>query len=140
MNADVNMTLAIALTAVTMSHVFGLSILGIMPHVGKFLVPPWKDPIGSFIGILELIAEFAKIVSFTFRLFGNIFAGEVLLVVVSYLAPYAAPLPFLGLELFVGFIQALVFALLTLVFIKMATTGHGDHSEAHAHGAAEAAH
>ena len=137
MNADVNMTLSIALIAVTMSHVFGMSVLGILPHMGKFFVAPWRDPIGSFIGILELIAEFAKIISFTFRLFGNIFAGEVLLVVVSFLVPFIAPLPFLGLELFVGFIQALVFALLTLVFIKMATTGH-DHGDEH--GARQHAH
>jgi F-type H+-transporting ATPase subunit a len=78
----------------------------------------------SFVGILELIAEFAKMISFTFRLFGNIFAGEVLLVVISFLVPYLAPLPFLGLEIFVGFIQGLVFALLTLVFFTMATHAH----------------
>ena len=76
-------------------------------------------------GILELFAEFSRLVSFTFRLFGNIFAGEVLLVVIAFLVPYIAPIPFLGLEIFVGFIQALVFAMLTLVFLKMAMTAHG---------------
>ena len=90
----------------------------------------------SFVGILELVAEFAKVISFTFRLFGNIFAGEVLLVVISFLMPYLGPLPFLGLEVFVGFIQGLVFALLTLVFLKMATMVHGDHQhEGHGIGA-----
>jgi len=124
MNADVNMTLAIAIVSVVMTQVFGIATLGILPLAGKFFVAPWRDPIGSFVGILELIAELAKMISFTFRLFGNIFAGEVLLVVISFLVPYVAPLPFLGLEIFVGFIQALVFAMLTLVFLKMATTGH----------------
>ena len=131
MNADVNMTLAIAIVSVVMTQVFGIAALGILPYAGKYFVAPWRDPIMSFVGILELIAEFAKVVSFTFRLFGNIFAGEVLLVVISFLLPYIAPLPFLGLELFVGFIQGLVFALLTIVFLAMATVSHGGH-EAHA--------
>lgn len=126
MNADVNMTLAIALISVVMTQVFGIAALGISSYASKFFVPPWRDPVGSFVGVLELIAECAKVISFTFRLFGNIFAGEVLLVVIAFLMPYIAPLPFLGLELFVGFIQALVFALLTLVFLKMATAVHGD--------------
>lgn len=137
MNADVNMTLAVALISVISTQLFGIAALGVLPYAGKFFVPPWKDPIGAFIGILELVAEFAKIISFSFRLFGNIFAGEVLLVVISFLMPYAAPIPFLGLEIFVGFIQALVFAMLTLVFLKMATTAHGgheEHGEGHGHG------
>ncbi|MEK7217835.1 MAG: F0F1 ATP synthase subunit A [Patescibacteria group bacterium] len=129
MNADVNMTLAVALISVVMTQVFGIAMLGILPYAGKFFVPPWKDPIGAFIGILELLAEIAKIISFSFRLFGNIFAGEVLLVVISFLMPYVAPIPFLGLEIFVGFIQALVFSMLTLVFLKMAVTAHGGHEE-----------
>ena len=128
MNADVNMTLAIAIISVVMTQVFGIAALGVLPYASKFFVAPWRDPIMSFVGILELIAEFAKVVSFTFRLFGNIFAGEVLLVVISFLLPYIAPLPFLGLEIFVGFIQGLVFALLTIVFLAMATVGHGEHA------------
>ena len=132
MNADVNMTLAVAVISVVMTQVFGAAALGIAPYAGKFFVAPWRDPIGSFVGILELITECAKIISFTFRLFGNIFAGEVLLVVISYLLPYLVPLPFLGLEIFVGFIQALVFAMLTLVFLKMAVTAHG-HGGDHAY-------
>jgi F-type H+-transporting ATPase subunit a len=132
MNADVNMTLAVAMISIIMCQVFGVAALGVSHYAGKFFVAPWKDPIGSFVGILELVAEFAKIISFTFRLFGNIFAGEVLLVVISFLMPYAAPIPFLGLEIFVGFVQALVFSLLTLVFLKMAVTAHGGHEHEHA--------
>jgi F-type H+-transporting ATPase subunit a len=79
-----------------------------------------------FVGILELISEVGKILSFAFRLFGNIFAGEVLLMVITYLAGAAIPIPFYGLEVFVGFIQALVFSMLSLVFMNMATIGHGD--------------
>ncbi len=138
MNADVNMTLAIAIVSVIMTQVFGMVVLGILPYAGKFFVAPWRDPIGCFVGVLEMVAEMAKIVSFTFRLFGNIFAGEVLLTVIAFLLPYIAPIPFLGLEIFVGFIQALVFALLTAVFLKMAATGHGGHEEEHGHQLAHA--
>ncbi len=130
MNADVNMTLAIALISVVATQLFGIAALGVLPYAGKYFVAPWRDPIGSFVGILEMVAECAKIISFSFRLFGNIFAGEVLLVVIGFLMPYLAPIPFLGLELFVGFVQALVFALLTLVFLKMAATAHGGHEHA----------
>jgi F-type H+-transporting ATPase subunit a len=79
------------------------------------------------------VAEFAKIISFTFRLFGNIFAGAVLLFVMSYLIPLVFPgvMIFYGLEIFVGAIQALVFMMLTFVFIAVATTSHGDHGDAH---------
>jgi len=78
-----------------------------------------------------MVGEFAKIISFSFRLFGNVFAGEVLLTIVAFLAPYFIPLPFLFLEIFVGFIQAFVFAMLSLVFLAIATAEHG--SEEHAH-------
>ncbi len=81
-----------------------------------------KGPIDFFVGILELISEIAKIISFAFRLFGNIFAGEVLLTVMAFLFPFILPLPFLGLEVFVGFIQALVFVMLSLVFLRLATS------------------
>ncbi|PIT93002.1 MAG: ATP synthase subunit A, partial [Candidatus Harrisonbacteria bacterium CG10_big_fil_rev_8_21_14_0_10_38_8] len=87
-------------------------------------INPFKDPIGSFIGVLEIVSEIAKMISFSFRLFGNIFAGEVLLLIVTFLMPYGAPLPFMFLELFVGLVQGLVFAILTLVFIQIATVEH----------------
>ena len=118
------MTLILAITAVIFVQVFGVMALGIFKYAHKFFRNPIKDPIGAFTGILELASEVARMISFSFRLFGNIFAGEVLLVIISFLLPYGAPLPFLFLELFVGFIQALVFATLTLVFIKIATVDH----------------
>jgi F-type H+-transporting ATPase subunit a len=133
MNADVNVTLAFSLISVIATQVLGVTTIGILPHLGKYFVAPWKSPIGTFVGLLEFLGEFTRLISFTFRLFGNIFAGEVLLVVVSFLIPYLIPVPFLGLEIFVGFIQALVFCLLTLAFIKMSTSVHGDHSDSPAH-------
>jgi len=123
-SADLNFTLAIALVSVIGAQVLGIAVIGVRKYVGKFFVSPLAKPyfVGTFVGILELVSEFAKIISFSFRLFGNIFAGEVLLMVMLFLVPYFVPLPFLLLELFVGFIQALVFAMLTLVFLKMAAT------------------
>ena len=82
--------------------------------------------IDIFIGIVELISEIGKIVSFSFRLFGNIFAGEVLLLVMAFLVPYLASLPFYGLEIFVGFVQALVFMMLTVAFFVVAMSHHGE--------------
>lgn len=123
-SADLNVTLAIALIAVFTIQFMGIAAIGMRKYAQKFFVSPFHKPyfIGTFVGVLELISEVAKIISFSFRLFGNIFAGEVLLIVMLGLVPYVAPLPFLFLELFVGFVQALVFAMLTLVFLKMAVT------------------
>lgn len=125
-SADLNTTLALALVAVITAQFMGVAALGMKKYAGKFLISPLKKPyfIGTFVGLLEIISEFAKVVSFSFRLFGNVFAGEVLLTVMLMLVPYFLPLPFLFLEIFVGFIQALVFAMLTLVFMKMATEAH----------------
>ena len=83
------------------------------------------------VGFLELISEIARILSFTFRLLGNIFAGGVLLLVMTFIVPFFVPMPFQGLELFVGFIQALVFAMLALVFMNMAMQGHGEEEVHH---------
>jgi len=123
-NSDLNHTLILAVLAVIMIQVFGITTIGFFKYAGKFFVNPFKDPIGCFIGILEIASEIAKLISFSFRLFGNIFAGEVLLVIISYLLPFGAPLPFMFLEMFVGLIQAVVFATLTLVFVKIATVEH----------------
>ncbi len=130
--ADLNVTLAIALISVFSVQFVGISVLGARKYLSKFFISPFKKPyfIGTFVGLLELISEFSKIISFSFRLFGNIFAGEALLMVALFLLPYIfniLPLPFLFLELFVGFIQALVFSMLTLVFLKAATIEHEDH-------------
>lgn len=125
-SADLNVTAAIALFAVASVQIMGMMVLGVRRYASKFLVPPWHPPygIGTFVGILEIVSEFARMISFSFRLFGNIFAGEVLLLVVSTLVPYIIPMPFLFLELFVGLVQALVFSMLTLVFLTMATESH----------------
>ena len=123
-NTDVNMTLAIALVAMTMIHFWGFSTLGFFGHMGKF-VNFKQGPIGLFVGLLEAISEVARVISFTFRLFGNMFAGEVLLVAMAFLLPLIGIIPFLGLELFVGVIQAFIFSMLTLVFAAMATVSHG---------------
>jgi len=133
MSADLNFTFVVAIFAMSSVQIMGMRFLSLKGYWSKFFVAPWKPPyvIGSFVGILEFISEFSKTVSFGFRLFGNIFAGEVLLAVIGYLSPFLAPLPFLFLELFVGFVQALVFATLTTVFLNMATIGH-EHKEEHA--------
>lgn len=133
MNADANVTLSLTLISVIATQLLGITSIGMFGYLGKYIVAPWKKPyvIGTAVGILEFVGEFARLIAFTFRLFGNIFAGEVLLVVISFLVPYILPIPFYGLEVFVGFIQALVFSLLTVAFIKMATTAHGDHETDH---------
>ena len=115
--ADLNATLALALIAMMTIQIAGFKTLG-ANYLKKFF--NFGNPINFFVGILELISEFSKIISFAFRLFGNIFAGEVLLTVIAFLIPILAPVPFMGLELFVGFIQALVFSMLTSVFLSLA--------------------
>lgn len=122
--ADLNTTLAIAIIAVIAIQFYGTKHLG-LSYFKKFI--NLKNPIMFGIGLLEIVSEFSRIISFAFRLFGNIFAGEVLLTVIAFLMPLFAPLPFLGLELFVGFIQALVFSMLTAVFLNMATVSHEEH-------------
>ncbi len=128
--ADLNFTIALAIISVFMVNFIAIKEIGARHHIGKFI--SFKDPISFFVGILELVGEFAKMVSFSFRLFGNVFAGEVLLIIMGVLAPFVAPIPFLMLEIFVGFIQALVFSMLTLVFVSIAVEHHGDeHEEKH---------
>jgi F-type H+-transporting ATPase subunit a len=119
--ADLNTTIALALISVITTQVMGVKYLG-LAYFTKFFN---LKGINAFVGILELISEFSKIISFAFRLFGNIFAGEVLLTVIAFLIPIVAPIPFIGLEIFVGAIQGLVFAMLSIVFMSLATHGHG---------------
>lgn len=120
--SDLNFTLALAIISVFATQFIGIASIGFAKHIGKYI--SFKSMIQFFVGILELVSEVAKMISFSFRLFGNIFAGEVLLIIIGFLVPYVVPAPFLMLEIFVGFIQALVFAMLTLVFISMATVEH----------------
>jgi len=122
-NTDINTPLAIAIVATIMIHFWGLKTLGIFGHLGKF-VNFKHGPIGFFVGILEAVSEIARLVSFTFRLFGNIFAGEVLLIAMAFLIPLVGLIPFLGLEVFVGAIQAFIFSMLTLVFATAASSRH----------------
>jgi len=129
--ADLNTTIALALISIIATQVIGIKFLGI--HYFKKYVN-FKGPIDAFVGMLETVSEISKIISFSFRLFGNVFAGEVLLAVIYYLLPVIVPIPFLGLEIFVGAIQAFVFATLSLVFMNLATQGHGgeEHHETYA--------
>lgn len=121
-NADLNTTFALAIISVLMIQVFGIKFLGFKEYMKKFI--NFANPINFFLGILEILSEFSKILSFSFRLFGNIFAGEVLLTIVAFLVPILASFPFIILEVFVGFIQALVFSMLTSVFISGAIASH----------------
>ena len=144
-NTDLNMTLAMAVLAVTVSHFFGIITIGFFKYANKFikLGDIWQAlktlkpmaivtaVIEFFVGIIEIFSELAKVVSLSLRLFGNIFAGEVLLTVLAGLIAVAVPLPFMALELLVGFIQAVVFSMLTLVYLTVATTEIPEHAAAH---------
>jgi F-type H+-transporting ATPase subunit a len=156
-NSDLNLTLAMALVSVITSHLLGIATLGFFTHANRFiqLGTLWKalktfNPmkilvalIEFVVGIIEISSEIAKVFSLSLRLFGNIFAGEVLMTVISSLIAYIAPLPFMALELLVGIVQASVFAMLTLVYLTIQTSApHGDeegHAEHGAKGRAEAA-
>ena len=147
--SDLNLTLAIAVFAVLASHVIGLLTVGVISHVSKFVNIRGifrslkKGPIAILVaviefavGLLEIVSEMAKVVSLSLRLFGNIFAGEVLLTVMLGILAYFLPIPFMFLELLVGIIQATVFAMLTLAYLTVATEEHGheegEHQPAHA--------
>jgi F-type H+-transporting ATPase subunit a len=146
-NAHLSTTIALATISVGATQYFGFKLLG-LPFLGRYFtfkstsrreetpatsgMERFVGKLGgfmervanTFVGILELISEFIKIMSFSFRLFGNIFAGEVLLIVVSFLCAFLASLPFMLLEIFVGFVQALIFSMLSLVFFMIATAHH----------------
>lgn len=138
--ADLNTTLALALISITASHVFGMMTIGVWTYINRFIniqaildIPKKvrKDPtvllvnpIHAMVGLIEIVAELAKIASLSFRLFGNIFAGEVLIVSIMAIFAFFLPLPFMFMEILVGFVQALVFSVLVLVFLTMATAKH----------------
>jgi F-type H+-transporting ATPase subunit a len=149
--SDLNLTLAIGILSVVLSHIVGALSIGIWKHGGKFIqvrgiwraivtIPKKKAgdaAIGVFtaliefvVGIIELISEVAKMLSLSLRLFGNVFAGEVLLSVLTSLVAYVVPLPFMALEIIVGVVQALVFSTLTLVYLTIASEEpHGSEEE-----------
>ncbi len=136
--ADLNTTLALAIIAVVFSHIFSITTLGVWKYINKFInfkaliEIPKKiikepailiiNPIKVFVGLIEIVGEFAKVISLSFRLFGNIFAGEVLLASMATLVAFGLPIPFMLLEILVGLIQALIFSILILVYITLNTT------------------
>lgn len=124
---DLNITIAFAIIAFITIEVAGVLALGVFKYAGKFInfhgTSIGQRLLNFAIGLIELMSELARLIAFSFRLFGNIFAGKVLLLVVMALAtPYILPVPLIAYELFVGFIQAFIFAILTLYFIKLAIT------------------
>lgn len=141
--ADINTTLSLALFSVIASHIFGVLAIGAWKYSNKFInlnafleisgkikkdpTIILVNPIHAFVGIVEIIGEIAKVASLSFRLFGNIFAGEVLLASMMAISAFFLPLPFMFLEIIVGLIQALIFAMLTLVFFTIATEKHEEH-------------
>lgn len=143
---DLNMTLAMSITVVVTSHILGIVVIGAFKYFNKFikLGDLWHalktfSPmailtavIEFFVGLLEVISEVAKMLSLSLRLFGNVFAGEVLLTVLAGILPVLLPLPFIALELIVGVVQATVFAMLTLVYLTIATTEVVSHHSNHA--------
>ena len=147
--ADINTTLALSIMVVLGSNLFGIITVGLwksfnkyvnLKAIGGIVFKVRKDPsvlivapITFFVGLLELLGEMAKIASLSFRLFGNVFAGEVLLVSMSAIFAYIVPGPFLFLEIFVGLIQALIFSLLATVYFTIASQDHGEHEEEHKH-------
>jgi F-type H+-transporting ATPase subunit a len=136
--ADLNTTLALAIIGVVFSHIFGVVAVGVWNYLNKFInikaildIPKkikkdWTviivNPIKAFVGLIEIIGEMAKVASLSFRLFGNVFAGEVLLASMAALFAFALPIPFMFLEVIVGLIQALIFSMLILAYLTMATS------------------
>ena len=147
--ADINTTIALAIMAVLGANIFGIFSIGIWKTFNKYVnlkvigqigKKLRKDPtiiivapITFFVGLIEVVGEFAKIASLSFRLFGNVFAGEVLLVSMAALVGYIVPIPFLFLEILVGVIQALIFSILLVVYFTIASTDHDEHKPARPH-------
>jgi F-type H+-transporting ATPase subunit a len=115
---DLNFTLALAMIAFFTIEITGIATLGFFKYAGRYV--NLKSPIGFVVGIIEFISNLGRLISFSFRLFGNIFAGEVMVLVAGYFLPYFLPAPLIGFEMFIGLVQAVVFAMLTLFFIKLA--------------------
>lgn len=123
---DLNFTLALAMISFFTIEITGIATLGFFKHAGKYV--NLKSPIDFVVGLIEIMSNLGRLISFSFRLFGNIFAGEVMVLVAGYFLPYFLPAPLMGFEMFIGLVQALVFAMLTLFFIKLAIM---DPHEAH---------
>lgn len=131
--SDLNNTLSLAILTMLMVQVYSIKELGGLGYLKHFFTDKPYNPVNIFVGLLEIVSECTKALSLSLRLFGNIFAGEVLLFVINSITGYLAPLatlPFIVMELFAGFIQAFVFAMLTIVYLSIATADHS-HDEAH---------
>lgn len=124
--ADLNFTLALTFIAFFTIEITGIAVLGGLKYASRFV--NLKSPVGFAVGLIEIVSNLGRLVSFSFRLFGNIFAGEVMILVAGFFLPYLLPVPLIGFEMFIGMIQALVFAMLTMFFIKLSIT---DPHEAH---------
>lgn len=124
--SDLNVTLALALVSAVATHFLSIQTIGIKQYLSRYFS---LNPMNLFIGILELVGEVTKVISLSFRLFGNVFAGEVVLSTVSSIFAFLFPLPFLALEVIVGFVQALVFAMLTMAFMAILTLPHHEGGE-----------
>lgn len=144
---DLNFPLALAVIVVVIVQVWGIQALGLayffkfinLPALGKL----GKKPLGAIdfiVGLIEIISELSRLLSLTFRLFGAVFAGGVLLIVFSFLMAFIVPIPVYFLELFIGGIQAYVFAMLTFIYASQAVVSHHDDDHGHAEGHAEHAH
>lgn len=137
--ADLNTTFGLAILMLVTAQIYAIKVHGFFGNAGRYLRNPFKDPAGAFEGILEIFAEFSRTIALSMRLFGNVFAGEVLLVMVAFLTDYfsvAALPPFYIFELFIGGIQAYIFFMLTTVFVSLGLMSHGPHESAdssHAH-------
>jgi F-type H+-transporting ATPase subunit a len=130
--ADLNFTLAIMLIVMVTVQVYAIKQHGTFGNLGRYFRNPLKDPLGSFEGALELIGEVSRGLSLSLRLFGNCFAGEVLLLIIAVLTSYfsVVALPFfMAFELFIGVVQAYVFFILTLIFTSLAVDSHGSHDD-----------
>ncbi|HSW99075.1 MAG TPA: F0F1 ATP synthase subunit A [Candidatus Saccharimonadales bacterium] len=135
--ADMNTTFALAIISMGTAQVWAIKKHGFFGNIRRYLISPLKDPLHSFEGILEIVAEFSRLLALSLRIFGNVFGGEVLLAVIAYLSSYAAAISlplFYCLELFVGAVQAYVFFMLTVAFISL---GLPNGEDAHADAAAD---
>ena len=129
-NTDLTVPLVLAIVSFFVIEITGILAIGFWKYSSKFIQNPFKNPIGFAVGLIELIGELVRVVSLSFRLFGNILAGEIIIAVAIFFAPYLLPVPLMMFEIFIGFLQAAIFALLTLFFIKLAIAEPHD-AEAH---------
>ena len=128
---DLNLNLAMALISVFVTQIFGVYLLGPKQYLKKYF--NFSSPINFYVGILELVSEFARIISLSFRLFGNIFAGTIVLAIFALLLPVIGGAIFIPFELFVAVIQAFIFSLLTLVFLQITVSSHEEHEPSSEH-------